>query len=309
MNYLIIGEPCVDYVIKKSSETFKSFGGIIYSIVAMAVLSEKKDIIYPVMNLGEDEYDNILSLLSGFPNINTSGIYKTSFPTRQVKLDYSDVTKSERQESSTLPAESIDFEKIEPLLSSTDAILINMISGVDITLDTMKLIRKNFAKNIHIDIHNLVMQTHKDGTRTYIHNNDWLEWCTNATTIQMNQQEISMLTKDKKKEYYVAEEVLINSGKDVKGLIVTRGADGLSGYMKKEKVFGSEKFTDLDKQDVHAIENPHYVDSTGCGDVFASAFTLDYSRNNDFIKSMHYANRIASYKTSLEGIEQLNKLK
>lgn len=309
MKYLIIGEPCVDYVIKKGGDTFKSFGGIIYSVIAMAVLSDKKDSIYPVMNLGEDEYYNIISLLSSFPNVITSGIYKASLPTRQVKLDYSDITRSERQESSTLPAESIEFEKIEPLLEDTHAILINMISGVDITLDTMKLIRKNFAKNIHMDMHNLVMQTNKDGNRTYVYNNDWLEWCTNVTTVQMNQQEISILAKDKKKEYHIAEEILINSGKDVKGLIITRGADGLSGYIKKEKIFGSERFTDLDKHDIHAIENPHYVDSTGCGDVFASAFTLDYSRNNDFIKSMHYANRIASYKTSLQGIEQLNKLK
>lgn len=275
----------------------------------MAVLSDKNDSIYPVMNLGEDEYENVISLLSSYSNINTDGIYKTSFPTRQVKLDYTDVTKPERQESSTLPAESIEFEKIEPLLNNTDAVLINMISGVDITLDTLKLIRKNFAKNIHIDVHNLVMQTHKDGTRTYTHNDNWLEWCTNAATVQMNQQEISVLTKDKMKEYYIAEEVLINSNKNVKGLIVTRGAFGLSGYMKKEKVFGSEKFMDLDKHDIRSVENPHYVDSTGCGDVFASAFAYDYSKNNDFVKSIHYANRIASHKTSLQGIEQLNKLK
>lgn len=309
MKYLVIGEPCVDHVIKKGGDTFKSLGGIIYSVIAMSVLSDNNESIYPVMNLGEDEYENIISLLGSYSNIKTEGIFKTSFPTRQVRLDYTDTTKPERQESSTLPAASIEFEKIQPLLNDADAILINMISGVDITLDTLKLIRKNFAGNIHMDAHNLVMQTHKDGTRTYTHNDDWLEWCTNVTTVQMNQQEISELTKEKMKEYYIAEEILINSDKDVKGLIVTRGAFGLSGYMKKEKAFGGERFTDLDKHDVRSIENPHYVDSTGCGDVFAAAFTYDYSKNNDLVKSMHYANRIASHKTSLQGIEQLNKLK
>lgn len=275
----------------------------------MSVLADKNDVVYPVMNAGEDEYDNIISLLSNYSNINSTGINKTKFPTRQVKLDYTDTTKSERQESSTSPMLSIEFEKIKPFLELADAVLINLISGVDITLDTMKQIKNNFTKKIHLDVHNLVMQTHKDGSRTYIHNDDWLEWCTSVTTLQMNEHEIKVLTKEKRKEYHIAEEVLINSRKDVKGLIVTRGADGLSGYTMKEKVFNNEKFIDLDKQDICAIDNPHYLDATGCGDVFASAFTLDYSKNNDFTKSMHYANRIASYKTSLQGIGDLKKLK
>jgi sugar/nucleoside kinase (ribokinase family) len=309
LNYIVIGEPCVDFVIKKNGDTFKSYGGITYSLIAMSVLADKNDFIYPIMNVGEDEYDNIVSLLSVYSNIDISGINKINFPTRQVKLDYTDTTKPERQESSTKPMPGIKFEKIQPFLELTDALLINMVSGVDITLDTMKQIKNNFAKNIHLDAHNLVMQTHSDGKRTYTHNDDWLEWCTNVTTLQMNEHEINVLTKDKKKEYHIAEEILINSGKGVKGLVVTRGAGGLSGYTKKEKSFNNEKFTDLDKEDIGAIENPHYLDATGCGDVFASAFTLDYSKNNDFIKSMHYANRIASYKTSLQGTGDLKKLK
>jgi len=92
-------------------------------------------------------------------------------------------------------------------------------------------------------------------------------------------------------------------------MIVTRGVNGVTGITKKEKSFGGETFYDLDHINLAAIENPHFIDSTGCGDVFASSFTLDYSVTSDFKKSMHYANRIASLNASIGGIDQLEKLK
>ena len=66
---------------------------------------------------------------------------------------------------------------------------------------------------------------------------------------------------------------------------------------------------DLGHVNVASIENPHFKDSTGCGDVFASAFTIDYSVNRDFIKSLHFANRMASFNSSLEGVKELDKLR
>jgi len=60
---------------------------------------------------------------------------------------------------------------------------------------------------------------------------------------------------------------------------------------------------------VPAVENPHFIDTTGCGDVFAASFTIDFSRIKDFKKALHFATRIASFKTSLSGIDELYKLK
>jgi sugar/nucleoside kinase (ribokinase family) len=125
----------------------------------------------------------------------------------------------------------------------------------------------------------------------------------------MNEFEIASLSKVKKLEYEIAEEILLDTKSRVRGLIITRGIDGVSGYTKTEKKLFSEKFLDLEKHDIRAIENPHFVDTTGCGDVFASSFFLDYIKNADFMKSLYFANRTASHKTSLEGIHELHKLK
>ena len=311
MNYLVVGEPCVDLIHKADGGVIHSYGGILYSIITLSVLAKKEDIVIPLMNLGEDEYDNITDILKKYTNISLDGIYKVSHPTRKVNLYYNQYKsgKSARLEQSTEPTYTLDYSSIEKFLPAADAMLVNMISGVDITLETLKEIRNNFEGIMHIDIHNLVMKTNEDGTREHTSVDNWIEWCINTDTIQMNEYEIFSLSAKKMKEYEIAEEMLFHPRSKVRGVIVTRGINGSSGYIKREKSFGKEKFIDLDKRDINAIENPHFVDSTGCGDVFAASFILDFSLNNDFVKSLHYANRIASYNTSLEGIHELYKLR
>lgn len=311
MNYLVIGEPCVDVIHKINGEKIHSYGGILYSVISMAILSGENDTIIPLMNLGEDEFENVINIFKKYPKIKTHGINKVNHPTRKVNLYYNlyNTDKQARIEKSTEPTYTLDYSYCESFLNSADAILVNMISGVDITLETLKKIRKNFKGYMHIDIHNIVMNTKEDGSRVHVPVDNWYEWCTNTDTIQMNEFEIASLTRDKLSEYKIAEEILYNRSYDVKGLIVTRGKIGVTGFLKKERIIGSEKFNDLNHIDIDSIENPHFVDSTGCGDVFASSFTVDYSKTKDFTKSIHYANRMASYNSSLMGIEELDKLK
>jgi len=311
MKYLVLGEPCVDLIHPDKGEVIHSYGGTLYSAISLAVLAGKEDIVFPLMNLGEDEFDNITGIFKNYPNIDISGINRVNHPTRKVNLYYNiyNSGKSARLEHSTEPTYTLDYEFIDKFITGTDAIIVNMISGVDITLDTFKKIRNKFKGLIHIDIHNLVMKTNEDGSREHTNLQDWREWCSVPTTMQMNEFEVTSLSRTLKNEYEIIEEILINSKNDVEGVIITRGKIGVSGFQKKEKIFGNEKFFDLEREDVGAVENPDFIDSTGCGDVFAASFTLDYSKNKNFRKSLHYATRIASFNTSLEGIKDLYKLK
>ena len=203
----------------------------------------------------------------------------------------------------------MSYESIKKFLPDADAILINMISGVDISLDTLKRIRADFKGFIHMDIHNLVMKTNSEGFREHTNLESWREWCTNTDTIQMNEYEVGVLSREKRNDYEIAEEILINLNQSMTGVIVTKGKLGVSGFTRKEKIFNDVKFFDLDRFDVQAVENPRFVDTTGCGDVFAASFTVDFSKSKDFKKGLHYATRVASFKTSVSGIYELSKLK
>ncbi len=311
MNYLVIGEPCVDLLHKENGEVFHSYGGVLYSIISLAVLSGNNDSVYPLMNLGEDEFENITNILKSYPKIKLDGVNKVAHPTKKVHLYISNYRsgKKAKIEHSLADTYTLPFEYIEKFLPNVDAILINMISGVDISLDTLKKIRTNFKGFIHMDIHNLVMKTNNEGFREHTNLENWREWCTNTDTIQMNEYEIGTLSREKRNDYEIAEEILININNLMTGVIVTKGKLGVSGFTRKEKTFGDVKFFDLDRYDVQAIESPHFVDTTGCGDVFGASFTIDFSKTKDFKKGLHYATRIASYKTSVSGIFELNKLK
>jgi sugar/nucleoside kinase (ribokinase family) len=321
MKFGVIGEPCIDFIHRGGKET-KSLGGILYSVVSLAVMAGK-DEVYPVMNLGSDEYDNILSFLGKFKNIKTDFISKVEHKTRIVKLYYkgfeaefenpsTGIPKTyDREESSTEPTLPIDYKQIEPAIGPLDALLINMVSGIDISLDTLKKIRKNFGGYIHADLHNIVMKTDAEGNRTQSSIPDWEEWCTVSDTLQMNETEMYAMPEKKLGEYEFAEHVLspgnTNHGK---ALVVTRGKRGVSLFRKIDKKVMGEVYSEIDKVDVPSVESHSFKDSTGSGDVFAAAFFLKNAQNGgkDYTQGLRFANRMASLNTTLRGVEELDKL-
>ncbi len=305
----------MDYIHRGEKTTSKQFGGILYSLVSLAVISKGKATVYPVMNLGEDEYDNVTGFLKTIGNIDLSHINKTPHKTRVVNLFYKDKdsvlnisTKKtyDREENSTEPTLPVEYEQLKDLLPDLDGLLINLVSGVDLTLSSLKEIRKNFNGYIHMDLHNLVMQTFPDGTRKQMPVKDWSEWVSRPDTLQMNESELNILTGDNVTEYETAEKIL-NSG-NVRSLVVTRGRSGVSLFSMHKKT--AAESLELDKSDVPRIDSPQFIDSTGCGDVFASGYFYKnvVQKLGDMRSALSYANEVASLNASLHGVEDLRKL-
>lgn len=322
MKFGVIGEPCIDFIHRGGKES-KSLGGILYAAVSLAVIASG-DEVYPVMNLGEDEYNNIVSFLGKFPNIKTDFINRAGHKTRVVNLYYKGLDAEfecpetgkrktyDREENSTEPTLPIDYDWIKPALTKLDGLLINMVSGIDITINTLQKIRETFGGYMHLDIHNIVMQTDSDGRRTQSSINNWEAWCKSTDTLQLNESELHIITPEKLSEYEFAERVLTAGDENYgKALVITRGKSGVSLFRKlKKKVMGEEYF-EIDKSDLAAIESNHFVDSTGCGDVFSSSFFYRSvsSGKHDYKASLNFANRMASVKTKIKGVEELYKLK
>lgn len=314
----VIGEPCMDYIYRGTGNTEKQFGGILYSVVSLAAISSGKADVYPVMNLGDDEFESVTEFLEKFQNLRQNNIFCSTHKTRVVNLFYKDKasvlnisTKKtyDREENSTEPTIPIKFEQIKGLLKGLNGILINLVSGVDLELDTMLMIRDNFSGYIHMDLHNLVMKTFPDGTRKQMPVDNWQQWVNSCDTLQMNESEMAIFTGENATEFETAEKVL--AGGNVKCLVITRGREGVSLYTRKTETESSESYYDLNRLDLPSIDSPEFVDSTGCGDVFASSF---FYRNaelkcTDFSDALHFANKMASLNASLHGVEDLKNLR
>jgi sugar/nucleoside kinase (ribokinase family) len=105
-------------------------------------------------------------------------------------------------------------------------------------------------------------------------------------------------------EYEACERILTK--RKAKSVIITRGKLGASVYEAKEK----NGHRELDKTDIPPLETAKFKDSTGCGDVFASAFF--YRRVSGAGTSAsdcaHYASRVAARKAELAGPEEMDRL-
>lgn len=319
----VIGEPCIDFIHRQEINTAKHFGGILYSVVSLAVIAPNEEII-PVMNLGSDEFENVKSFLSGFSNISMDFVREVNHKTRNVNLYYESSTfeKTElatkiydREENSTEPTLPVTFEMISELLPELDGLLINMVSGVDIDLDSIEKIRNNFKNPIHLDLHNLVMKTKPNGERVREKLEGWHCWCLLPDTIQMNEAEISIMTGDNFTENEIADRIIRDSEHEnsscVKCMVITRGKNGASLFQRKiNKDSGNNSF-EIDKTDFPSIKTKDFRDSTGCGDVFAASFFYKnlLQDNQNYFRSVNYAIKLASINCSLIGVEELRGLK
>ncbi len=286
MRIIVIGEPCIDVIHKADGRVYNEHGGITYSIVAGAMLGNGVEIV-PVIGLHRDDGPYFTQLLSQLTTVNISGIYEAEVPTRRVNLFYED--ENNRWECSTQPIRPTPFENILPFLPA-NGIHLNLISGSDIELETLHRIRQSAAgSHIHLDLHNIVMQLQPDSKRVRAPRTDYLEWCSHADTVQMNEDEANIIDTAGPERRTLAEKVL-ETGPDA--LIVTLAERGfvlfeMSGGRTAEHYFAPKETT--------------VVDPTGSGDVLGAAFLHAIVCGKDYIEAAELGASMAAKKVAAAG--------
>ncbi|HEX9912273.1 MAG TPA: PfkB family carbohydrate kinase [candidate division Zixibacteria bacterium] len=289
----IIGTITRDTITFPDRKRIRSFGGILYNIIPLALLAPQNLIVLPICNLGSDIYEKVLFYLTGFKNLDLSGISRVKEKNNHVHLFYN--RKWDKKEILKYLVPKIEFRQVEPYLNS-DCILINFISGFDIDLESLKKIRQKSKARIFIDLHSLILGMRKNGERFFKVPVYWEEYLKIADIVQMNIQEMQVLSKRKlqsKEELGNFADKILDSGPEI--LLVTRGREGaLICYKEKRKTdfyhTASLKLTDT-------------VDPTGCGDVFSAGFLLAYLKTNKAELSSEFANFLAGMKSTFSGVE------
>jgi sugar/nucleoside kinase (ribokinase family) len=293
----VIGHLCLDVIEHPDGTETEHFGGIYFSVVTLATLLKKSDTVQPVFGVGKTEYDALMDRLSAYPNIDPAGIYKFNGPTNRVRLTYA--TTQQRIECSKHIADPIPWKKIRPW-ASANVILINMISGFDLTLETLDTLRMETRDDripIYFDVHCLPYGVSEDFTRIPRPVDTWRRWLFMLHAVQLNETELSILPAEQTEERSFAKNVLaLNT--DV--LHVTKGERGSVLYTSEHKHIKQTDFPSFDPDKV--------IDTTGCGDVFGAAYCAYYLRSKDIVASTRFANRAASLNAQFPGSEGLDKL-
>ena len=284
MKILVIGHSVVDHI----NDNIKP-GGIYYSTTALYNFKDKDDEISLLTSLSDDSYYHFESLYSMID-------IKNSQRVKEIPTVFLKIHKTKERDECYLSLtdkliinSEIDFDEF-------DGILINMITGFDIELEDLKLIRSKFNGPIFFDVHTFSRGMDENRKRKFRKIPNAGDWVSNIDILQANETEIGTLSGENELNEIINE--LFNRG--IKILIITKGAEGASIYFKENSTI---KRLDENALPVNSINN------VGCGDIFGAVFFYSYIKSSNLINGLKKANAAAGVSTTYKSFEEYKNLK
>jgi len=295
MNILLIGTIVKDVIHHYDGSTSRSLGGLMYSIQAVLPLLQEGDVLTPLTYVGEDIYDQVLDRYSGNKQIRTSGFLLKKQPNNTVELTYRD--PQERQERSLHPFPELPFSLIEPFLWA-DLLLLNLISGWEVSVNTFTRIRQAFPGRISLDLHSLVLGRRANGLRFLQPFENIGPWITNSDVVQANESEFEMLGTHSGNPEDFFDKICF---KEDKIFNLTRASRGSRSFFMRNGA--------LRQWDQKPPAGLEVLDPTGCGDAFMAGFALEYQRSGELAKAAEAANYLAALTGTFKGLPPLWEMK
>lgn len=267
MKFLVCGHYSFDVMHSPAGEEEERPGGLHAAIVRLTALCGKQDRIVPCFGVGASEYQEIVARFREFENVDTSGIFPMDSPTHRVH--YFPGKEGAVTECVKELAPPIPFERMKKFLD-VEGILLNMVSGGDVRLETLDEIRmavRGSSTKLHLDFHNLTRGTGEGGVRTRRSLPEWRRWAFMVDTVQMNEEEIAGLARESQDEAQTVGHLLTLS---VRGVLVTRAAKGASLFYSEHKKVVRTDY-------VPAVVLPG--NPVTAGDQFGAAFLYHYCRS------------------------------
>lgn len=284
MRILIVGHSVVDNI----NNNIKP-GGIFYSVLGLSNFSGKDAEISLITSVSKDTYSLFESVYS---KINQQYFqFVSSIPNVYLKL----YDNCEREECYSNLTEKLKINH-DINFNDFDGILINMITGFDLELEDLKLIRANYGGPIFFDVHTFSRGLDKNNKRFFRKIPDVKEWLSKIDLLQVNEYEIFTLSNNKNINYIIKE--VFDYG--IKYLIITKGAKGASIYYKENSI--------IKLKSVEAVE-VNSKNSVGCGDIFGAVFFYSYIKSGNINSVLKTANAAAGVSTKYNSFNEYKNLR
>ena len=175
----------------------EEWGGISYALAGLdAALPDTWEIV-PIIKVGSDLAERARAFLRTLRRIAPDAeLVEVPAPNQRVELHY--YTEDRRTEVLHGGVPGWSWLGLKPLLdlARIDALYVNFLSGWELDLQTMQLVRQHFRGPIYCDLHMLVMTVQPDGLRTLAPLPNVASWCGCFDLLQVNEDEMAMMAPD-----------------------------------------------------------------------------------------------------------------
>jgi len=283
----------------------EEWGGITYALGAFDAALPPDWEIVPVVKIGADLAGEARAFLRTLRRIAPDAApVEVPYRNNRVELRYQSAERRSEVLSGGVPGWT--WLGLKPLLAGLDALYVNLISGVELDLETMQLLRQQFRGPIYCDLHSLLLGIRADGLRTPRPLENVAAWCRCADLVQVNEDEMALMAAD---PMALAATAL---GEGVRCLTVTLGSRGVV-YFAAPDFDGGTSWTGapLSKAGAYGATRTALVpavaaigresDPTGCGDVWGATYFSRLLAGDNLVTAMQAAMTAASRNVGHRG--------
>lgn len=288
MKILLIGHSIIDHFEELNSEISKP-GGIFYSALGILSLVKPEDEIFLLTGWNQKTI-HLFEKLYSKANLTFANKVE-EMPEVLLKTS----GEGEREEIYKNLSSKLSIDRVNDW-NQFNGILINMITGFDISFDQLKTIRKNFKGTIYFDVHTLSRGVDANMEREFRPIPQIREWLSNIDILQCNENELKTIVQGKD-EFNCAEEIF-QFGPQI--IIITKGEKGVRTFFLENRGI---KSLFLKAEQVDAINK------IGCGDIFGAVFFYSYISNGDVNKSLISANKAGAMAAAAKNLAFKREIK
>jgi hypothetical protein len=268
----------------------RAWGGIGYALAAFEVALPAGWIVVPIVKLGRDLRAAGTRYILSHNRVGDPRFLRTvPEPNNRVELRYAGTANRVEFLRGGVPGWSVG--EVGDVLPSLDALYVNFISGMELTLAGARRVRDEFEGPTHADLHSLFLGVESDGRRSPRYLRSCGEWAGCFDTVQMNEDEFTLFSRGAPDPLAVAAEA---SAGRARMIAVTRGSRGV-------QVFAAGRDGKPAVGEFPTSPGAPCGDPTGCGDVWGAAFFSGVLAGARRGTTISYAQTLARSKLECSG--------